>query len=312
MKKHSSKVKRLTTAALMLLLSTSMLASSTYAWFTMNKEVELTNITLQVKTSSNLLISETNQDDSTFIPKLTEDRYALLEPASTVDGINYFYTLDGAADGHKVHGPEAPDTYDTYNENTALTTADTDADKTKYDADFNSRYGITTANTAGQFKTAYGYFDYTFYLKGVSIADGQKIVMDKCNLLYDGAPVTEKAWRVAVLSQETTSGTEPTTPGTLFTILPIDGAEYQTDGEAVNAPDGTGAVSNYQDEAILATLSASDIKYYKVVVRCWIEGEDKTCTTENFGTKTDNYTLELGFSIEDGATPATVITSTVS
>ena len=313
MKKHSSNLKRLITSALMLALSTSMLASSTYAWFTINKEVELTNINLQIVTSSNVLISETNQDDSTFSPKLTESKYALLEPTSTINGINYFYTLDGAADGHKYHGPDEDNPYSIYNENKNLTVEDTYANKTKYDDKFNSAYGISTANptSAAAFKTAYGYIDYTFYIKAVSVAANQKLVINKCNLLYNEEPVTEKAWRVAILSQETTSGTEPTSIGNLVTIIGINSAENQTAGKAVDSETTVGAVSKYGAAATIDTLSANETKYYKIVVRCWVEGEDKTCTTEVFGTKTENYSLEFDFSIEDDATPITEISSEI-
>ena len=312
MKKHST-FKKLVVSSSMLALSALMLASSTYAWFTINKEVELTNITLQVKTSNNLLISKTNQDDSTFTPKLNDEKYALLEPVSSIDGVNFFYTLDGAANGQKIHGPDEDNPYTRYNENTTLTDEDTYADKIKFDENFNTAYQISTANpsAAAPFETAYGYIDYSFYLKAISIATDQKLVMNKCNLLYNGEEVEEKAWRVAVLTQGTTSGTEPTSDGNLLTIIPLEGAEYFTENSAVNSTTTVNTVSNYSVAAQIDDLNENDVKYYKIVVRCWIEGEDTTCTTENFGTKTDNYSLELNFSVEDNAEPITTISSEI-
>lgn len=311
MKKHSSNLKKFITSSLMLALSASMLASSTYAWFTINKEVELTNINLQVKTSSNLLISETNQDDSTFHTKLTESKYALLEPTSTIDGITYFYTLDGAADGHKYHGPDEDNPYEVYNENKTLTVEDTYADKIKFDETFNEAYGISTANPTSTtaFKTAYGYVDYTFYLKAISTAASQKLVINKCNLLYEGEPVEEKAWRVAVFYQETEAGTEPTSIGDLVTIIGIENAENQTSGKAVNSEITVGNVENYGTAAQVDEMNENEVKYYKVVLRCWIEGEDTTCTTEMFSTKTENYSLKFDFTIEDDAEAITFISS---
>lgn len=99
--------KKLLGATFSLLLSAAMLATSTYAWFTMNKEVKVEGMQMQVKTSSNLLISPTNVDDSTYTKSLTTEKLVLLEPTSTINGTDFFYTLDGAADGHKISGPDA-------------------------------------------------------------------------------------------------------------------------------------------------------------------------------------------------------------
>ena len=43
----------------------------------------------------------------------------------------------------------------------------------------------------------------------------------------------------------------------------------------------------------LATITAGATKYYKVVVRLWIEGEDTTCTSETFANLTDTWALAL-------------------
>lgn len=315
MKKQKSNRRKLFGAAASLLLSVAMLSSSTYAWFTINKEASVENINMKVTTSSNLLISETNTSDSTFVEKLTTSRYALLEPTSTVDGINYYYTLDGAADGHKIHGPDTDNPYVKYDEGAALTKEDTYAFKNNFDSDFNSAYGIASANpaTLDKYLTAYGYVDYTFYLKGVTTAANTQIVMDKCNLLYNGAVVEEKAWRAALLVQETIQGTEPTSVGTLQTIIGLDGAENQTTNKAVNSTTTVDTISKAGSNAIVASnIPANSTKYYKIVIRVWIEGEDKTCTTEVFGTKTEEYTMELDFSIKTGATPVNKISSEVN
>lgn len=313
MKKKSNK-RKLFTAAASLLLSAVMLSTSTYAWFTMNKEVEINNIQLQVKTSSNLLISATNLDDSTYGTKLEKNLYALLEPTSTVDGVNYYYTLDGAGDGHKIHGPDAENPYVKYNENATLTAEDTYAEKTKYDSNFNNAYGISTANptAADKFLNGYGYLDYIMYLKANTTAANQKVVMNKCNLLYNGATVTEKAWRVALLVQETAAETQSTTDGNLITIIGLDGAENQTESKAVNSTTTVGTITNENADAIVVNnLAANTTKYYKVVIRVWIEGEDTTCTSEIFGTKTDNYSLQIDFSIEEDAEAVSSISSEV-
>lgn len=302
--------KRLISATGMLLISAAMLITTSYAWFTINKQVDVTGINLKVKTSSNILISKTNVDDSTFVDKLTDSWYALLEPVSTNDGETYYYTLDGAADGHKIHGPNAENPYAEYSESAALEVEDTYADKAKYDSKFNHAYGITSANPdeLDKYLTAYGYFDYSFYLKVNSTAAGQDLVINKLNLLYNGEEIEEKAWRSAVFVQEVTGGTEVDTTGDLITILKPEDAEYQTDG-GVNSSTTVDEVTNLDEPAILDTMSANQTKYYKVVVRIWIEGEDTTCTTSVFSTKTEEYTIDMSFSIDEDEEPITAIGS---
>ena len=97
--------KKLLSAVGMLTVSATMLISSTFAWFSLNKKASVQNMSLKVSTSSNLLISPDNASDATYDKELKKNIEALLAPSSTVNGIDYFYTLDAAADGHKAKGP---------------------------------------------------------------------------------------------------------------------------------------------------------------------------------------------------------------
>ena len=56
-KKKGSTAKKLMPAAMMLAVSASMLGTSTYAWFTMNKEVQVTGLKMSATASSGLEIS---------------------------------------------------------------------------------------------------------------------------------------------------------------------------------------------------------------------------------------------------------------
>lgn len=304
--------KKIMTAASMLLLSTFMLSSATYAWFTMNKSVEVTGMQLKTTVSSNLLVSP-DTAEANFQPAIAQARSALLEPVSTINGVDYDFTLNAAANGAAL----ANATFETYNEDTNLTAADTFADKTKYDDDFNTRYSISTANpaSAAAFQTAYGYVDYAFYLKATNTESSTAtIVMDKCNLLYNGETIGEKAWRTALfvkdLGATVSTGVMPGAEGgaTLKTFLAPDQATNQSSGQArnsshtlANLPTGTATVD--------ATLASGATKYYFVVVRVWLEGEDTTCTSETYATLTNAWTLDIGFSMESTAQAVTIIDS---
>lgn len=328
-KRKNSAVKKLIPAAGMLALSASMLATSTYAWFTMNKTVNVTGMELKTTVGSNLLISE-SANDSTFAKTLSQSRQALLEPASTVDGIQYFYTVNAGSNGDAL-----AENYAAYSEATSQT--DTAANKSAYDAAFNTAYGATANTTA--FNTAYGYVDYAFYLKATNTDPGNNgtLVMSKCNLLYNAngdestwsAP-SDKAWRVAMFVQELgstvsagtnpavdTSGETPAYSGaTKKTILRINGATNQSGTNAV-ATASTLSAATYDTAATVdSSMTSNTTEYYYVVIRVWLEGEDTTCTSQTYAALTNKYKLDLQFDLNGGestnATAATYITTSAS
>ena len=308
---NNSPMKRIAASATMLAVSAAMLGTSTYAWFTMNKEVTVTGMQMKTTVGSNLLISET-ANDSAFAKSLTQSRSALLEPSSTVDGIRYFYTTNAGSNGDAL-----ADVYTPYSETTSQT--DTAASKTAYDATFNTSYGATAGTT--KYATAYGYVDYSFYLKATNTDPGNAgtLVMSKCNLLYNStgdtwtAP-TDKAWRAAMFVQELgasvaagtaptvdTSGDTPSYSGALKkTILRIDGAANQSGTNAVNST-STLTTATYDASAILdSTIASNATEYYYVVIRVWLEGEDTTCTSQTYAALTNNYRLDLEFALNGG------------
>ena len=293
--------KKLLSAVGMLTVSAAMLVTSTFAWFTMNKRVKVENLSMKATVSSNLLISPDNSSDATYDKELKKNIEALLAPSSTVNGIDYFYTLDAAADGHKAKGPNDEYPFLRYIENQTLDVLDTYAEKSKYDGIFNLNYSISTANpeTAAAFKTAYGYVDYVMYLKATSTEENQKIVMSKCNLLYKGEVLEDKAWRAAILVQETSAKTQPTSVGDLVSIIAPTGAKNHNEGLAADTISSIGDISKDNEEVVIDdSITSGESKYYKVVVRVWIEGEDTTCTTEVYGNRTDKYTLDLEYKID--------------
>jgi len=334
--KKSSAKKKLLPAIGMLAISATMLATSTYAWFTMSKEVQVTGMEVKTTVGSNLLISTDNMDANYTSQTLSQTRKALLEPTSTINGVTgtYYYTVNAKANGDAV-----VDAYDLYAEDAATAVKNATAGKPNYDIDFNNAYKLgssgtfTAANIAmtdDANGAAYGYIDYTFYLKatsnGTASTNNQELRMTKCDLDYAGGALDsdgdvgkvngpDRAWRVAVFAQDITA-TKPGT-GRVATdvaasasnqkgLLSIDGAAYQTVSEGKNqAVSGDKAlgdvVNNGTSGVILDKISANNvIKYYKVTVRLWLEGEDKTCTSETYAALTNKYKLDLAFELADG------------
>ena len=347
-KKKGHPMKKLVPAAGMLAVSATMLVTSTYAWFTMNKEVEVTGLTMKTKVSSNLLISENNVE-GTYVPdQKISARKALLEPVSSTTGAtgSFFYTLDAKESGQKAHNASTI-AYVPYSEakanlagegepasyNTNTTAAA--AGKYYYDNTFSRAYGVEPSG--GDYGTAYGYVDYVFYLKATGDTDNQQLVMTACDLNYtypggtlsDGTTTiganVDQAWRVAVFASDITAnggkgntgdgaavGTldpaaSATTATNLKTILAPSGANNWTDNNAVASASSVGTVT-YGDPAVIDdNIDAGVTKYYKVLIRIWLEGEDETCNSETYAKLTSNWTLDTEFKLQNNATGAVTV-----
>lgn len=121
---HNSPMKRIAASATMLATSAAMLGTSTYAWFTMNKNVEVKGLQMQATTSSGLEISlgawgtaqdtnaislnsPTKNDISWKRNILVSDYYATVGkilPASSDDALDIFTVPSASvyAGGHRV------------------------------------------------------------------------------------------------------------------------------------------------------------------------------------------------------------------
>lgn len=60
-------------------------------------------------------------------------------------------------------------------------------------------------------------------------------------------------------------------------------------------------------KATVGVVPAGKTKFFKVIVRLWLEGEDKTCTNDTFATLTEEWALDLDFQLQDTIGGATVL-----
>jgi len=300
--KKKSTARKLLPAAGMLAVSASMLATSTYAWFTMNKEVSVTGMQMTTKVSENLLIApdtianNAKLADSAFRNALVDTKSAFLEPVSTVDGTNFFYTAGTNVQGN---GSVINTKWNTY----ADTPAGIEA--------FASEYALTGTDAAN----VKGYVDYVYQLKAVNGSTDSKIRLTKLDLNYGGSGDNgQKASRVAVfvenLGSVTSSGTStylaPSgTIGTLTSIFSASGAQnfskaLGTSDTADDAVSGETTRADVQvpNTAVALTAANNATSYYKIVVRVWIEGEDTTCNNATFMDLTDKWSLDMTWDLE--------------
>ena len=314
--------KKIAGASAMLLLSATMLGTSTFAWFTMNRTVKVDGMEVKTKVSGNLLISDSNAGDSYYGTQLNQAKVALLEPVSSINGTtgSFYYTLDASADGSKRTATDVKE-YDVYATDIAAAATDT----TNYANKFSENYAVTKGMAGDAFTGltgATGYVDYVFYLKASPDATNNEIRLTRCNLSYNGGaiPATgsdvtlyDKAWRVAVFAKPTTVGTTTDDP---------DGSASYLKGSIKGLPNaayfGGTAVSSQTQKAspsfdtstgvvIDTGLTSGTPAYYKVVVRLWLEGEDTGCKTETYVNLANSWKLDLQFDMvpsADTSTPA--------
>ena len=272
----------------------------------MNTSVTVSGMQVKTKVSNNILIaadtlnSTAKKDDSLFESSLSQEVKGYLEPVSTINAENFFYTLNAKANGALATGGA----YKAYDPNAAAT-------NNSYANLFSQEYGVAK-NVVSAFKGSEGpadaYVDYVFQLKAVAT---EAAYLNLSNLyLIDGNPKdASKAYRVAVFTEDITSGTATPGVGTKQIIYTESGAANQTSGQAVGAAGSATAAVSYNTYAdttnnTLARISVAGTKYYKVVVRMWLEGEDTTCYNDMFLPLTNSWSLDLEINLNTANTSA--------
>ena len=340
-------MKKIIPALALLLVSAVMLATSSFAWFSMNTTVTVTGMSVSTRISDNLQIANDTIDsnakkaDNLFQNGLNQTAEVnptvegILEPVSTVDGVAFFYT---ATDNVYANGDAMNDTYIAYNPSTAATDAE------HYSNAFSENYDVKKSDTA------VAYVDYVFQIKAINsdTSVDKNVKLTGVNLLYNNLAAAGdniKAFRVAVFAEKYNEDSvgnahesnafhaigatydhdsDNETPeigyGKLVTILAPESAAYRTPGKAVADTDGpvtdgamTTSVSNLGSNANIGTVAAGTTGYFKVVVRLWLEGEDTTCNSQTYLSLTKNWTLDLKMDLGtgDGVTAIGSATSAV-
>jgi hypothetical protein len=306
MKKNNTKknntARKLLPAAGMLAVSASMLATSTYAWFTMNREVTVTGMTMYTKVSENLLIADDTigstaaKGDSAFNNSLVQLVDGLIEPVSTVNGKDFFYTAGNNVQGNGAVLNKAWSAYD----------VSTEAKK----KEFTDEYALEGADAAA----ATGYIDYVYQLKAINGATASEIRLTGLDLTYGGTGDNgQKATRVAVFAEDlgyktgadastymkASVGTVDNAAVVLKAIYTPSGAANFSSAEGVSAsiPDAVSAANARADvtynEQFALSVGANQTQYYKIIVRVWLEGEDNTCNNTTFMDLRDKWSLDM-------------------
>ncbi len=289
--------RKLIPAFAMLLVSAIMMTTASYAWFSINSTVNVKGMTVQTTTSDSILIAgdtldgTAQKDDSAFDTALNQLVSGILNPVSTINGANFFYTLGSNVQGS---GNAKNDEYKAFaNTSEGLTT-------------FNTDYGTTGKN-------ATGYVEYVFQLKATNAdpSNEKTLGITELTLNYDGADDNgQRAFRVAVFAQAATDKTFTSGTGDLKAVLKAADANYFDSGKAVASTTELGNVTKLGSAAAIGTVGSNATAYYKVVVRLWLEGEDTTCKNDVYADLVSgNFTLDMNIAFTNSAVTALTITN---
>lgn len=256
----------------MLTVSAMTLASSTYAWFSMNTQVTATGMQVKAKAEGGIVISNAKTGGTwTANSTATNSAVAELVPTSTASAATWYHAVsDSATDAKKAQTASGAYTQLTVTENAGL--------------------GSATIGTG----TSAIYLVNDFFIKSsaeaVTLTDGLYINSVDVTLPQSQQTANlDKALRVAV---QVKSGDKTAT--NIF--APVTGGE--TSYRIANTTDITAIAAGVKNTLL------SDIKSVPayttespIEVKVWVyfEGEDQNCKSENLAASTDNITVSVQF-----------------
>ena len=303
MKRQNKNSKKIASAASMLLLSTAMLGMATYAWFTMNREVSVTNMQVKARTDQGLLINEVaTATDSNWDNQATTSQSAGIElHATSTANTGTWYAAYS-----KLANNAASATANTASPNltsdgylTLGTDLATDVETVAAATGTNAEQNITFVDKDGDgnYDNGEGYYvKYTYYLKSSGEAitcstssGGQSLQIANLNVTgSNGSADLDKALRVAVVAG-----------GKVYFFSPL----YDTAQSCYVAAGATATTTLVGDQATAITsIPSVTTNGTPVYVYLYFEGEDTNLKTQNVTSSLDNLIVDFKFKLVDNAT----------
>lgn len=300
--KKNKNTRKLLGAVGMLTVSAAMLVSSTFAWFTLNKEVKATNMQVKAKADQGLLINEVadhtngNWDDEA-ITSQTEG--ILLHATSTADTKTWYvaYSKKSNTAAAATQGNQSTDlTSDGYK---TLGTAPfvTATETVAAVAGTNAQQDITYVDKDGSNSYVNGegyYVKYTYYLKSSgdaitcsTAANAQSLnIKDVTVTGNEGATTSQnldKALRVAIVAG-----------GKAYIYAPL----YNTAQTCYVSASSTATTTLVGTQpTALTNIPSVTTDGTPVYVYLYFEGEDPNLRTENASAALDNLTVSFKFAL---------------
>lgn len=334
---NTSAIKRLIPAIAMLALSAVTLSTSTYAWFTMGKEVKVEGINMAATASGGIEIALASvssdnkihlKNDSDYYdgahPKDDDalgwnsvvvlgnyyDKVGNLKPASSVNGQNLFYATDASSGGKKattfedVGANAAGNNMANFNKRSDYPSSDAQIESSGSDGYYvDIPVHLRTRNKSTQ------NVQYKMYINdGDESADKELYQAVRVALLKDtdsNASVilgANNGYYTSGQAIASVGSPDPTTglkKGNWATVEVKTNAVYSKLADA-NAENAAWGDTNMTFDA---TANSSGYYHLDMIVRIWLEGESTLCYDSNSGQK---WNIGLIFSLPDStSTPAT-------
>ncbi len=327
--KKRSPTMKIVSAAAMLAVSASMLGTSTYAWFTMNKSVEVKGMQLKAEAEKGILINEmAGVSNGTWSAEALAGQSSAiaLRPASTSDLANWWHANSkitsneaGAGTGETIAvdatNTVALDTNVYYADikpaatgiSAAVTdaSADTNAARTVY-------YSDGVGGTLNTLDDGEGYYIlYKYYIKtsgntALNVTAGNlKAAVKATKINNDTENIStnlDKALRVGIKvsgDSKTTIFAPVAGADAKNNITNNDGGTAYTEVTNITSPTtGTATAATSINKSVVS-LPAVTSAGLEVDVYVWFEGEDTNCKSDNLTAVLDSYQIDITFSDAD-------------
>lgn len=308
-KKKSSTARKLLPAVAMLAVSAVSLSSATYAWFTMNKEVTVQNMTIQAKAEGGLLISETEGysaddvwDDSANTTTEGDGAKVALYPTSTANTSAWYHATSKTAansasatsEGESALKADGYTTLTLSANQLQAAGAGTNGKKEVFYADTDSS-GSYSADDAKY------YLKYTYYLK-TSTEGTTTLGLDSGEQNLNISVVNVAGNNTSTdLNKSLRVGIE--IGGKFYIFAPIQGATltYYVNAASTATTAINSSASTHDAPMAVATglgsLPGNKANGTPVYVYMWYEGEDANCKSDNITATLDELTVNLEFKL---------------
>lgn len=301
--------KKLMSATAMLLVSALMLITTTVAWFTMNKEVSVTNMKVQAKADQGLLINEVaTAGDSHWDEEATtsQETGIKLHATSTANTTTWYaaYSKKSSTAANASSGRASSDLtddgYKTLGTSDGYTTAEEPLIAASAGTSALTQVTYVDKDAGNDYDDGEGYFvKYTYYLKSSSDAitcglgaGGQSLnIKDLTVTGNTNSANLDKALRVAVVANNKA-----------YIFAPLQGSAQTY---YVNASStATTTLTGTQPTAItnIPSVTTDGIPVY---VYLYYEGEDPDLKTDNVTATLDNLVVSFKFALVENTSAVT-------
>ena len=292
--------KKIAGASAMLLLSTTMLGTSTFAWFTMNKDVKVTNMQVKAVAEDGLLINEVQDtSDANWDSEATTNQTAgmsLLHPSSTLNGTTWYHAASKKSNtaASATSGTKSADLLGDYSTLTGLTNISSMSNTT---AAGGSTAAYETVGTAADADAGY-YVHYRYYLKSA----GAAVTLGGTT----GNKLSIKKVEATLPQTQASSGLNPSVRvgiklnSAFYIYAPVSGytTSYYVNAGTTETRPIAGTTITETDLETLPAANAGATGGAPVDVYIWYEGEDAGCKSDNAqATALDNIQIDITFSL---------------